>query len=44
MLKIYNSNLDNNELNEVEKIEKGCWINMINPTETEINKDFRSIY
>ncbi len=36
MVKIYNSDLETNQLKVVEKIEKGCWINMTNPTEQEI--------
>lgn len=38
MVKIYNSNIQNNQLKIVEKIEKGCWISMINPTEQEIKE------
>ena len=38
MVKIYNSDLETNQLKVVEKIEKGCWINMTNPTEQEIKE------
>ncbi len=38
MIKIYNSDLETNELKSVKKIEKGSWISMINPTEEEIKK------
>ncbi len=38
MIKIYNSDLETNELKTVSKIIKGCWVNMINPTEEEIKK------
>ncbi len=38
MIKIYNSDIDTNELNQIKKIEKGSWISMINPTEEEVNK------
>lgn len=38
MMKVYNSNIETNELKQVEKVEKGSWINMINPTEQEIKK------
>ena len=38
MIKIYNSELETNELKQVKNIEKGSWINMINPTEDEIKK------
>lgn len=36
MIKIYNSDIKTNELRNIEKIEKGCWVNMINPSEEEI--------
>lgn len=36
MVKVYNSEMETNQLKVVEKIEKGCWISMINPTEQEI--------
>lgn len=36
MVKIYNSDLKTNELKIVKELEKGSWINMINPTEEEI--------
>lgn len=38
MIKIYNSNLQTNELKTVKEITKGSWVNMINPTEDEIKK------
>lgn len=38
MIKIYNSNLQTNELKAVKEITKGSWINMTNPTEEEIKK------
>lgn len=38
MIKIYNSNLQTNELKTIKEIEKGSWINMVNPTEEEIKK------
>lgn len=38
MVKIYNSDLKTNELKIVKEIEKGSWINMVNPTEEEIKK------
>ena len=38
MLKIYNTNLETNKLEEVKKIEKGVWINLTNPSDTEIQK------
>ena len=36
MINIYNSNLENDLLEETEEIKKGCWINLENPSEEEI--------
>ncbi len=36
MLEIYQTKLDTNETKKVSKYEKGSWINMIAPTESEI--------
>lgn len=38
MIKVYNSNVQTNELKNVKEIQKGSWVNMINPTEEEIQK------
>lgn len=38
MVKLYNSDIETNQLKVVDKIEKGCWINMISPTEQEIKE------
>lgn len=38
MVKVYNSNIETNQLKVVEKIEKGCWISMIKPTDQEIKE------
>ena len=38
MLKIYNTNLGTNKLEEVEEIKKGVWINLVNPSESEIKR------
>ena len=38
MLKIYNTNLGTNKLEEVEEIKKGVWINLVNPSESEIKE------
>jgi len=38
MIKVYNSSLQTNELKTVKEIKKGSWVNMINPTEEEIQK------
>ena len=36
MIKIYNTNVETNVTLEEEKIRKGCWINMVSPSEKEI--------
>ncbi len=36
MIKIYNTNLETKDFEEVEEFSKGCWINMVNPTKEEI--------
>lgn len=36
MIKLYNSDIETNKFEEVKDFSKGCWINMINPTEEEI--------
>lgn len=36
MFKIYNTDIENNKLNEVKEFSRGCWINMVNPSENEI--------
>lgn len=38
MIKIYNTNVETNKTAETEKIEKGCWINMVSPSEKEIKR------
>lgn len=38
MIKVYNSDIKTNEVKVIKEIEKGCWINMINPSEEEIKK------
>jgi magnesium transporter len=38
MVKIYNTNLKTNEFKETDDFEKGSWINMVNPTDKEINE------
>lgn len=43
MIKVYNSDLETNQLKIVEKIEKGCWISMLNPTEEEIKKVCKAV-
>ncbi|MCL2321096.1 MAG: magnesium transporter CorA family protein [Oscillospiraceae bacterium] len=36
MLKMYNTNLKTNKLEEIKEFKPGSWINLINPTEDEI--------
>ena len=36
MLKIYNTDMETNKFEEVKEFSRGCWINMINPSENEI--------
>lgn len=43
MVKFYNSDLKTNELKIVEEITKGCWIDMINPSEVEIKKVCKNV-
>lgn len=38
MLKIYNTDFQTNKTTEIEQIKKGCWINLVNPTNEEIKK------
>lgn len=38
MLKIYNTDLQSDELEEVQEIKKGVWINLVNPSESEIKR------
>lgn len=38
MIKIYNTNVETNVTMEVEEIKKGCWINMVSPSEKEIKR------
>lgn len=38
MLRIYRSDLETNKLSQVNEITKGCWINLVSPTEEEIER------
>lgn len=38
MIKIYNTDMKTEKLEEVKEIKKGVWINLTNPSETEIKK------
>ena len=43
MLKIYNTNLETNKLEEIKEFKKGAWIDLVNPSESEIKKVCESI-
>lgn len=38
MLKIYNTEVETNKFEEIKEFKKGAWINLINPSESEIAK------
>lgn len=38
MLKIYNTDIETNKLEEIKELKKGSWINLVNPSEQEIKK------
>ena len=38
LLKIYNTDIETNELQEIKEFKKGAWINLVNPSENEIRK------
>ena len=38
MLKIYNTDIETDRFNEIQEFKKGSWINLVNPTESEIKK------
>ena len=38
MLKIYHTDIETNEFSEIKEFKKGSWINLVNPTESEIKK------
>ncbi len=43
MIKIYNTDLETNKTIETDEIKKGCWINLVSPTENEIKKVCKSV-
>ena len=43
MLKIYNTNQQTNELEEIDDFKKGSWINLVDPSEEEIQRVCTSI-
>ena len=38
LLKIYNTNMETNKTEEIKEFKKGAWINLVNPSESEIKK------
>ena len=38
MVKIYNTDIETNKLEEIKEFKKGSWINLTNPSESEIRK------
>lgn len=43
MLKIYNTNVETNKIEEIKEFKKGSWISLVNPSETEIRKVCESV-
>ena len=43
MLKIYNTNMETNKLEEIKEFRKGSWINLVNPSENEMKRVCESI-
>lgn len=43
MIKIYNTNMEDNKTEEIKEIRKGSWISLVNPSEIEIKKICQSI-
>ena len=38
MLKIYNTDITSGEFSRIDKYEVGSWVNLVNPTEVEIDE------
>ena len=43
LLKIYNTDIETNQFQEIKEFKKGSWINLVNPYENEIRKVCESI-
>lgn len=43
LLKIYNTDIETNEFQELKEFKKGSWINLVNPSENEIKKVCESV-
>ena len=38
LLKIYHTDMETNKIEEIKEFKKGAWINLVNPSESEIRK------
>ena len=43
MMKIYKTDMETGKLRKTDVIEKGVWINLVNPTNKEIEKYVRQL-
>ena len=43
MIKIYNTNIETNKMEEIKELKKGSWINLVNPSENEIKSICESL-
>ena len=43
MLKIYNTDIETNKIEEIKEFKKGSWISLVNPSENEIKKVCESV-
>ena len=43
MIKIYNTNIETNKMEEIKELKKGSWINLVNPSENEIKNICESL-
>lgn len=44
LLKVYNTDIKTNKMEEIKEFKKGAWINLVNPSENEIKKVCESIH
>ena len=38
LLKIYNTDIETDKMEEIKEFKKGSWINLVNPSDAEIKK------
>lgn len=43
LLKIYNTDIETNEFQEIKEFRKGSWINLVNPSEAEIKQVCKNV-